>query len=336
MLEGNLILFKAALGVLKIIKNSVLAKETMEDINHVFDYETKHLNDHYTLIYYIVFRKFDFDYDLICRHRKLFQSTIVENINKNNEHRKSKYVDNNRESKRKASYVKHVVECFRDWPLCIYDWSYKYNIVNHLVFRVFDPPNFIDDYFFENVNSGDYVYIKRKCSKSSDGFQKANYFDSGFLFDSKCSDNMVKISSSGNSPKLTGAFSEDTEDKMRTYKNLLIERRPHICPEKAKITITGDQDHEVLYNTNYELTDNYVKLKDESEFEICESEHSDSVSSSKRRSQSMMKPFFKVKMENTDSSLVNYSKVLNDLSAKEDLPLFDTFKPKSVFDIEEF
>ena len=79
-LEGNIIMFKSALGVLKIIKKNILSKDSLEDINDAFDEGTKHLNDHKTLIYYLVVRKFEFDYDFICKNRIIFQPTILENI----------------------------------------------------------------------------------------------------------------------------------------------------------------------------------------------------------------------------------------------------------------
>src|SRR5689334_14915698 len=53
-LDGTVALFKGSLGVLKIIKDQIIQKNSLEDINYIFEESTKYLIDHYTLIYYLI------------------------------------------------------------------------------------------------------------------------------------------------------------------------------------------------------------------------------------------------------------------------------------------
>jgi hypothetical protein len=139
-LEGSIIMFKASLAILKIIKSILLQKYSIEDINYVFDEATKYLNDYNTLIYYLVLRKYEFDMEFILKNRKILYPSVYENIAKNNEYRiniikkKQEEVGHNSNYRPRASFVKNLIECNRDWPLCIFDMNYKYKIIEFLAF----------------------------------------------------------------------------------------------------------------------------------------------------------------------------------------------------------
>lgn len=318
-LEGNIVMFKSALGILKIIKKSVLCKDSLEDINEAFDEGTKHLNDRKTLIYYLVVRKFEFDIDFICKNRCIFQPAILENIIKNNENKiryknrlenvKSFNKDENSKQLteesdfsghilRRASFVKNVVECFREWPLCIYDNNYKYDVISFLVFRVKDTPEIIESYFeprgvlsHNNLtcsNSNTSIYgnfisynkncsqnnenesIKRRKSSSGDGFYKVyieNLKDTPITL-SHYTKNNIPNNTEGNNLDSTNKY-DNFEYKKKIYKELLIERRPHFCPIKENTTMKLDRDAkknqldedlpEIIFNAEYKLEDSYVK-----------------------------------------------------------------------------
>ncbi len=319
-LEGNIVMFKSALGILKIIKKSVLCKNSLEDINEAFDEGTKHLNDRKTLIYYLVVRKFEFDLDFICKNRIIFQPAILENIIKNNENKiryknrlEAEIILNNQENSnkiiensnlpshilRRASFVKNVVECFRDWPLCIYDNNYKYDVISFLVFRVKDPPKIIEEYFesrgevshnyikssnikrnsHENLQSFSKINcaqkqeiesIKRRKSSSGDGFFKVYLENSN-----DCPLSLLPYTKNNKTNNSTGnnldyGNNEDNLDyKKKVYEELLIERRSHFCPIKENIKISlarevhknhlDEELPEILFNTEYKLEDGYVK-----------------------------------------------------------------------------
>jgi hypothetical protein len=325
-LEGNFIFFKAALAILKIMKKTILSKSTLEDINEVFDEDTRQLNDRQTLIYYLIIRKFEFDYDFICKSRLSFQTTIFENIFKDNESKINRISlqesgENNKPKLKRASYVKNVTECSREWPLCIYDNNYKYNVISFLIFRVQNSPQFIENYFgeedyyeirskskidkknkkrfsnnFENFKSHldcvsdieDRKNQRRKSSKSSEGFQKI-YLDhleeeSDFVIKKRMKPSQGAIKESCN---------------YDIYKNLLIERRTHFCYENEKpehSEIVCEMQSELLKEEEIEIQDSYIKLK------------SDQLH--RHRSRTSLRPSFIF----FEASEKNYCKILTDLN----------------------
>jgi hypothetical protein len=203
----------------------------------------------------------------------------------------SNYEEDDPNFRRRASYAKNTIECYPEWPLCIYDLNYKYNLVNYLVFRVMSPPIIINDYFFKyldtyrkntkniNVNlKKQYSRViknKRKSSNSSEGFEKIGFEN---LNDNE--DNIVHIKSK--SQRVTKNSIEASNDlfefKMRMYSNLLIERRKHYCSNSnvvnnnfeenfidEQIEKEIDQENsdlvEVYVDNKYEIVESYIRLK---------------------------------------------------------------------------
>jgi len=87
VLEGNIVMFKSAIAILKIVKHKILSVENLEDLNDIFEDCTKHLNDNYTMLYYLIARRFEFDNTYIMKNRIALQPAIIENINKGNEYK---------------------------------------------------------------------------------------------------------------------------------------------------------------------------------------------------------------------------------------------------------
>jgi hypothetical protein len=87
VLEGNIVMFKSALGILKILKDKILSFDDMEQLNYVFEDCTKYLNDSYTMMYYLILRRFEFDNSFIIKNRIALQPAILENINNGNQHK---------------------------------------------------------------------------------------------------------------------------------------------------------------------------------------------------------------------------------------------------------
>jgi hypothetical protein len=87
VLEGNIVMFKSALAILKIVKHKIMSLDSMEDLNYIFEDCTRHLNDNYTMLYYLILRRFEFDNTFIMKNRIALQPAIIENINKGNEYK---------------------------------------------------------------------------------------------------------------------------------------------------------------------------------------------------------------------------------------------------------
>jgi hypothetical protein len=200
ILEGNVIMFKAALGLLIIMQKDILAKADMEDLNNVFD-SARYLNDYNRLIYYLCLYRFEFDYDILSKQRELFQGSIIDNIMKTNQHKfynDINHKDKSNKIKRKCSYSANIKNCNGTWPICIYDMSYKYQIVFQLIYTINNPLDIIEDYYYGNNNN---IYNKIKLNKNKN---KSN------------------------------------DLRQEAYLNLLIERRPHCCIDEKGVIDNED------------------------------------------------------------------------------------------------
>ena len=60
-LNGDIILFKASLGILKLLKNEIMNVNSIEELSILFDKKIKELLNPSIMIYFLLLRKFDFD-----------------------------------------------------------------------------------------------------------------------------------------------------------------------------------------------------------------------------------------------------------------------------------
>jgi hypothetical protein len=80
-LEGNIVLFKSALAILKIIRDDIQANTDIEKINLIFEETTRNLNECDTMIYYLVLRRFGFDDNFLMKNMIYLNTAIIEKYN---------------------------------------------------------------------------------------------------------------------------------------------------------------------------------------------------------------------------------------------------------------
>ena len=149
-IQGNIIIFKAISAIIILMKNELMSKTCLEEINSIFEENTKYLNDYNFINYYLILKKFEFTYKIIEFSRSELENKTVENINSTNQYNLDR-IKKNKNEKKKSSFVQNINECYKEWPICIYDNDYKYRIVNYFYFTVHpDKIKFIDDYFYPN------------------------------------------------------------------------------------------------------------------------------------------------------------------------------------------
>ena len=85
------------------------------------------------------------------------------------------------------------VQCNKDWPLCLYDREYRFEVQEYFVFKTMECPVVVDDYF----NGEDYS--------------------------NKCKDNKEDINDNSNSSE------NELVKQAKMFKDLLIQRREHLC-----------------------------------------------------------------------------------------------------------
>jgi len=156
-------LFKAALGLLKIMKKDLMNLNNIEELNDYLEKREFSFNDVSEVVYFLLLRRFEFDNALINKLRKTHEKKIIKEMNHYNSNnlieQQIKFEEDLKAKKllkmdlTRNSCLGVSEKCNRNWPLCIYDKFFKLNLINYLIFRTADVVNIIEDYFYKNNTS---------------------------------------------------------------------------------------------------------------------------------------------------------------------------------------
>lgn len=173
-LEGTIILFKAALGILKVLKKELMELDSIEELTEFIDNRQFSFHDVSEIVYFLLLRRFEFDNHFINKLRKTHEKKIMKEMNY---YSINKLVEEQIKFEQdlkcrklaegdltRNSCLGVTEKCNLDWPLCIYDKFFKFNLINYLYFRTADEINLIEDYFYSN----------QPCRKSRDRLSNDN------------------------------------------------------------------------------------------------------------------------------------------------------------------
>ena len=137
-LDGDIALFKACIGLLRVMTNDLLKTKQVENImkicqsdnyfNSIEDLNVK-------MDYFLLIKKYSFDRDLIINNRELIFPKVKNTIKKLDKKRKK--IQNEK--------------CDIKWPFCIENFD-RYNIKHYSVFKEMNEPNIIENYYFSVSN----------------------------------------------------------------------------------------------------------------------------------------------------------------------------------------
>jgi hypothetical protein len=158
-LDGSIVIFKAALGVLKMLKEDILKLNSfgilflnLEDLYLLLESKTKKLNDTSLLKLSILLKKYDFDSNFLNRNRKTLEEEVVDNLTKSKEKTKELLKLRSSKPKERVSFISDEMTCKGEWPLCILDTEYRDKIVNHLVLKIDHNDFQVIENYFSNIN----------------------------------------------------------------------------------------------------------------------------------------------------------------------------------------
>ena len=138
LLEGPVVLFKAAFGLFQIISKDVITLRSLEDAQMFFEKRIEEFECNDKMVFYLIIKKFDFDMETITRERDKMFPKIVQGIREN-----GNFDDGN--SKPSSS------ECDVDWPWCVQDVSYRHWIGDVVVYKGMNEVN-INEGYLERMN----------------------------------------------------------------------------------------------------------------------------------------------------------------------------------------
>ena len=158
-LDGDIALFYASIAMFTMMEVEIITTTAMENLHYLFDEEISKYNKKEIVQHYCLIKSKDVHItrEFLLENRAIYEKEVVSNILQGN----SKRLEMLMNTKRQASYVKGMVICQRDWPMCIYDLAYKYNnILNCLVLKTGEKLNVIENYFFKECFKKPYIRSK--------------------------------------------------------------------------------------------------------------------------------------------------------------------------------
>ena len=160
-LNGDIILFKASLGVLRNLKPQIMKVNSIKELNSLFEQKIQELQDPTVMIYFLLLRKFDFDVKQLYLIRRdvenQLQNSVIEKIKSHSPKKTNKRINDNK----------------------IYNSE---EIQNFLVLQYIDPLEIIDNYCdnVDNYQNNNYqrLSIKSKNETWNELLVNRYYFDS--------------------------------------------------------------------------------------------------------------------------------------------------------------
>lgn len=211
LLEGHFVLFKAIIGLLKLISKKVIETNSIEEIMNIFDEGIKNLKSTKRLRYYLFMRRYDFDMDLINNNRMLIAPKVVSSIQRiPKAYEKIKKIGGNKN-----------LECDETWPYCTSNKNEQFNIKEYSIYKTYNKPVIYENYFFNRKNDA-YNYKKTYRMKYMKKIRHKSFIPKHYLFKSLY-----------------------PSDKFEIYKNMFIERQKHLCEKKDDI-----ENEDNIINTN--------------------------------------------------------------------------------------
>ena len=168
---GSNILLKAAISILSFIHKSILDTDDLSiiflllgKIFKVFDQEIRQFLDVNVLAQTMNLRKYSFLTNTFVNKMRIKKRLLIlkslqkHNPNKNSRHKGSvtKYIkhlllyngtldDPNPDIKEIEK--KEVLKCDEEWPICLYDHTYKDRCISYFAYRTKGQDKFVDNYF---------------------------------------------------------------------------------------------------------------------------------------------------------------------------------------------
>ena len=141
LLEGNIVIFKAIYGLMKMISKDIFNVKRFENLQNFFKNVIPTYENNGKLIYFLCIKSYSFNYLSIEKKRLELKEDTLKNISEKNIFN----INNNNDEDL-------TTICDLDWPICIKDLNYKNEIFEVISYKTLIPPIINNNYFFEKVN----------------------------------------------------------------------------------------------------------------------------------------------------------------------------------------
>ena len=223
LVEGHIVLFKAAIALLRIIEKDILSNESIDKIMHILDTKCESITCYKALRYYLLIKRYDFNVALIKNNRELIFPKVSETIKKIPLSRKKAKNDNDK-------------PCNKLWPYCLNGKNEQYDIKEYFVYKTNQKVKIIQKYFFNVMKDTTVTW------KGSNNTNNSN----------------IKQRTSKSFEKKYAQYKHD--DTKEAFDMLLIQRKKHHCTNTIEIakTNTTNNKHTVRISKSCMLYNEHI------------------------------------------------------------------------------
>lgn len=149
-LQGHIVLFKTAIGMLRLIEKKILQSQSLEEIMEIFDHCS--VDEEITekkIKFYLLVKRYDFDISIVKNNRMLVMPKVKEKI-------------------RNIAKSRKKEDCDASFPFCAYGTN-KLGIKDFFIYKPIKglaQVKVIDDYFFRGKKK-DTLVKRRSCKNLS-------------------------------------------------------------------------------------------------------------------------------------------------------------------------
>lgn len=145
-LDKSVVLFKAALSLLKLNKDELIKANDLEILRKEILASYTNSDNVNFLKTHLIIKKYEFDQNFLEVNRLEMKDIIIGKINTINETKKDKL--------KEKIKVRHD-KCNQSWPYCIYECNSYYTVIDYLILQPEALPAINDDYVNQAYDSND-------------------------------------------------------------------------------------------------------------------------------------------------------------------------------------
>ena len=141
-LDGRDLLIKNSLFIFSYIHDKLMKNDDFEYMYNIFNQETLHIHDIYTMIYFLDENNVDITFDSIDIYRKKLEIPVISKF-------KEEALDGFEQKfeERKNTLQSKGIYCNTNWTTCMYD-DYNSKIIDVLILKERKNPYIIQDYYY--------------------------------------------------------------------------------------------------------------------------------------------------------------------------------------------
>lgn len=191
-IEGCIVLFRATVGIISLLKDKLLSISSIEKLNEFLEEGIEDFHEREQLLRLLFKKRISFQMEGIMQERDKSYYTKAFDLIKSSKTKGKNTVT-----------AADPIECDKDWPFCVKETNFLLTQQYFTVFKMLEPIQIEENFYGDNTMNKINAY-KNKCKRKEEQKQK------------KCYEELL-------------TDKEKLVNKIQSFSELLIVRRNHTC-----------------------------------------------------------------------------------------------------------